>query len=105
MSSSHSPAGTCARITMAASSYWPLWQLTISRMRIFYREPAAVFWVYGFPLMMAMSLGIAFRDNLREEIRVDLVAEGSGERGQKSEVGGQSAGMASLQNIEQRLAA
>jgi hypothetical protein len=71
---------------MASHDYWPLWQLTISRMRIFYREPAAVFWVYGFPLMMAMSLGIAFRDNPREEIRVDLVVEGSGERDQRSDV-------------------
>jgi ABC-type multidrug transport system permease subunit len=58
---------------MAASSYWPLWQLTISRMRVFYREPAAVFWVYGFPLVMALSLGTAFRENPKEEIRVDLV--------------------------------
>src|SRR4051812_8408014 len=73
MSSSRSPAGTCARTTMAASSYWPLWQLTISRMRIFYREPAAVFWVYGFPLVMALSLGTAFRENPTEHIRVDVV--------------------------------
>jgi ABC-type multidrug transport system permease subunit len=58
---------------MAASSYWPLWQLTISRMRVFYREPAAVFWVYGFPLVMALSLGTAFRENPKEDIRVDLV--------------------------------
>ena len=28
----------------------------------FYREPAAVFWVYGFPLLIAVALGIAFRD-------------------------------------------
>jgi len=70
---------------MAASRYWPLWELTVSRMRIFYREPAAVFWVYGFPLVMALSLGTAFRENPKEDIRVDLV-EGS-ER--KSEIGGQ----------------
>jgi ABC-2 type transport system permease protein len=60
---------------MAASSYWPLWQLTISRMRVFYREPAAVFWVYGFPLVMALSLGTAFRENPKEQIRVDIVEE------------------------------
>lgn len=58
---------------MAASRYWPLWELTISRMRIFYREPAAVFWVYGFPLVMALSLGTAFRENPKEQINVDLV--------------------------------
>ena len=63
---------------MTSRNYWPLWQLTISRMRVFYREPAAVFWVYGFPLVMAMALGIAFRDNRQEIITVDVVAEGSG---------------------------
>jgi ABC-2 type transport system permease protein len=57
-------------------SYWPIWQLTVSRMRIFYREPAAVFWVYGFPLVMAMSLGMAFRDKPEESIRVDVVEAG-----------------------------
>jgi ABC-2 type transport system permease protein len=62
---------------MAASKYWPLWELTISRMRIFYREPAAVFWVYGFPLVMALSLGTAFRENPQEQIAVDVVGGGS----------------------------
>jgi ABC-type multidrug transport system permease subunit len=42
-------------------------------MRVFYREPAAVFWVYGFPLVMAMSLGTAFRDNPKEKIAVDVI--------------------------------
>lgn len=64
---------------MAASRYWPLWELTISRMRIFYREPAAVFWVYGFPLVMALSLGTAFRENPKESIAVDVV-EGEGQK-------------------------
>src|SRR5262245_51387024 len=53
--------------------YWPIWELTLSRMRVFYREPAAVFWVYGFPLVMAMSLGTAFRENPKEQISVDVV--------------------------------
>jgi ABC-type multidrug transport system permease subunit len=50
-------------------------------MRVFYREPAAVFWVYGFPLVMAMSLGTAFRDNPKEKIAVDVIeAEVEGRR-------------------------
>lgn len=60
---------------MASPSHSPLWQLTITRLRIFYREPAAVFWVYGFPLIMALALGVAFRDDPQEKIAVDLVAE------------------------------
>lgn len=39
-----------------------LWQLTLARFREFYREPAALFWVYGFPLILAFALGLAFRE-------------------------------------------
>jgi ABC-type multidrug transport system permease subunit len=58
---------------MGGSSYWPIWQITVSRVKEFLRAPAAIFWVYGFPILMMLSLGTAFRDNPREEIRVDLV--------------------------------
>lgn len=58
---------------MAAPNYWPIWQLTLSRLKEFLRRPEAIFWVYGFPLLMIMSLGIAFRDNPTEQIAVDLV--------------------------------
>jgi len=51
----------------------PLWQLVISRVRLFLREPAALFWVYGFPILMMAALGTAFRDNPQETITVDLV--------------------------------
>jgi len=59
---------------MARNSNWPIWQITISRVKEFLRAPAAIFWVYGFPILMMLSLGTAFRDNPREEIRIDLVA-------------------------------
>lgn len=55
-----------------------LLQITASRIREFYREPAAIFWVYGFPLIMALSLGIAFRQRPTEQpIAVDLVGSGA----------------------------
>ena len=38
----------------------PLSQLFLARLREFYREPVALFWVYGFPLILAIGLGIAF---------------------------------------------
>ena len=38
----------------------PFSQLFISRLREFYREPEAIFWVYGFPILLAVGLGIAF---------------------------------------------
>ena len=56
----------------------PLFQLTLARFREFYREPAAVFWVYGFPLLLAVALGVAFRDRPIEKITVDVVADGTG---------------------------
>ena len=43
----------------------------------FYREPEAVFWVYGFPLLMVVALGIAFRNQPERPIVVDVV-DGAG---------------------------
>ena len=39
----------------------PLAQLTAARVREFLREPEAVFWVFVFPILLAVALGIAFR--------------------------------------------
>jgi ABC-2 type transport system permease protein len=44
----------------------------LARVREFLREPEAVFWTYGFPLMLAIGLGIAFRDRPVEIVRVDV---------------------------------
>ena len=55
-----------------------LLQITASRIREFYREPAAIFWVYGFPLIMAAALGTAFRQRPTEQpIAVDLIGSGA----------------------------
>jgi ABC-type multidrug transport system permease subunit len=47
-------------------------QLTLARLREFFREPEAVFWVYGFPILMAVLLGIAFREQPVDRIVVDV---------------------------------
>lgn len=52
----------------------PLVQLVLARMREFYREPEAVFWVYGFPILMVAALGIAFRNKPMEQFKIDIVA-------------------------------
>jgi ABC transporter DrrB family efflux protein len=52
--------------------YSPLWELIISRVRAFHREPEALFWVYGFPLIMTTVLGLAFQSRPIEKIRVDV---------------------------------
>jgi ABC-2 type transport system permease protein len=57
--------------------YSPIWQLVVSRLREFLREPEAVFWVYGFPIVMVVALGIAFRNQPVDAIAVDLVDNGA----------------------------
>ena len=47
-------------------------QLILSRVREFYREPEAVFWVYGFPLILAIGLGIAFSGGKPEPPKIDI---------------------------------
>jgi ABC-type multidrug transport system permease subunit len=51
----------------------PLWQLVLMRWRIFAREPAAIFWTYCFPLLLALALGIAFRNRPPEPVEVAVV--------------------------------
>ncbi len=55
----------------------PLWQLTLARFREFYREPAALFWVYGFPLILAFALGLAFRERPVPPAAVDVQTDPS----------------------------
>ncbi|VTR97450.1 ABC transporter permease [Tuwongella immobilis] len=57
----------------ASPRQWPLLQLVLARLREFFREPAAVFWVYGFPLLLAVLLSLAFRNRADESITVDLI--------------------------------
>jgi ABC-2 type transport system permease protein len=52
----------------------PLWQLTLMRWRIFVREPAALFWTYGFPVVLALALGTAFRNRPPEPVVVAVEA-------------------------------
>jgi ABC-type multidrug transport system permease subunit len=52
----------------------PLWQLALVRWRMFVREPSALFWTYGFPLLLALALGTAFRNRPPEPIEVAISA-------------------------------
>ena len=39
-----------------------------------YREPEVIFWVFIFPILLALGLGIAFRNKPADVSRVALVA-------------------------------
>jgi len=49
-----------------------MFQLALARMREFYREPEAVFWVFGFPIVLAFALGLAFRNTGPGELQVGV---------------------------------
>jgi len=49
-----------------------IFQLTLARLREFIREPETVFWVFGFPILMTIFLGIAFRAKPADHIVVDV---------------------------------
>jgi ABC-type multidrug transport system permease subunit len=55
------------------SRSYPLAELYLTRLREFYRQPARIFWVYGFPTVLAICLGYAFRSRPPESVQVDLV--------------------------------
>jgi len=52
----------------------PLYQLALTRMREFYREPEAVFWVFGFPIVLAFALGLAFRNTGPGKLQIGVAA-------------------------------
>ena len=47
-----------------------LFQLTSMRLRLFLREPEAVFWTFIFPILLAVGLGIAFRNRPADVLQV-----------------------------------
>lgn len=59
----------------AERSYHPLVELTRVRILEFIREPEAVFWVFIFPVLLALALGIAFRSNPLTSIPVAVIAD------------------------------
>ena len=52
-----------------------LLRLILSQFKIFFREPGIVFWSFGFPLLMAWILGIAFANKGRAVHIVAVVDE------------------------------
>jgi ABC-2 type transport system permease protein len=47
-----------------------LYQLTVVRFRLFWREPEAIFWMFVFPILLAVCLGIAFRNRPADVLQV-----------------------------------
>jgi ABC-type multidrug transport system permease subunit len=52
----------------------PLAQLVAARFREYMREPEALFWSFGFPILLAVGLGIAFRSKPPDVVHVAVVS-------------------------------
>jgi len=50
----------------------PLRELVLTRIRAFLREPEALFWTFVFPILMAVGLGVAFREKAPEPAAVGV---------------------------------
>jgi ABC-2 type transport system permease protein len=47
-------------------------QLALARFRLFYREPGSMFWTFGFPIVLSIVLGMAFRNRDPEPVVVAI---------------------------------
>lgn len=54
-----------------------LWELITVRFKEFLREPEALFWSFGFPILLAIGLGIAFRSKPPDVVHVAVVNTGA----------------------------
>jgi len=52
----------------------PLWALSGARIKQFLREPGALFWTFGFPLLITVALGTAFRNQGPAKSQIAVVA-------------------------------
>jgi ABC-type multidrug transport system permease subunit len=57
-----------------------LWALSAVRLKLFFREPGSMFWTFGFPLLVTVALGVAFRNQGQAKSPVAVVAGAGAER-------------------------
>jgi len=52
-----------------------LYQLTSTRLKLTLREPEAIFWIFVFPILLAVGLGIAFRNRPADVLPVGATTQ------------------------------
>jgi ABC-2 type transport system permease protein len=69
---------TPTRLPVPRNGRWSAFtHLVMVRMKELKREPEVVFWVFGFPLLLALGLGIAFR-NKPADLTFVAIVQGNG---------------------------
>jgi len=81
--------------------YSSLYQLTMTRLKLTLREPEAIFWIFVFPILLAVGLGIAFRNRPADVLPVgattaQLTQALAAEKGLKATEMNESAGTRAL---------
>src|SRR5579864_749325 len=78
MSIAYKTPATPTRLPARRNGRWSAFtHLVIVRMKELKREPEVVFWVFGFPLLLALGLGIAFR-NKPADVTSIVIVQGPG---------------------------
>ena len=67
-------------LTTTAARSHPVVQLTLMRLRELRREPGTLFWVFGFPILISIALGLAFRNTGPEPVSVGVLPGVRGRR-------------------------
>ena len=63
------------------NSHWAgYWHLLGARLKELRREPEVIFWIFAFPILLALGLGIAFRNKPADVSRVAVVSGDNAER-------------------------
>jgi ABC-2 type transport system permease protein len=68
------PARSSASMPLRNGRWAGYTHLLMARMREMLREPEVMFWVFGFPLLLALGLGIAFRNKPADITSIAIVA-------------------------------
>jgi ABC-2 type transport system permease protein len=69
------PTPALAKPAIVTNGRWAgYWCLLGVRLKELWREPEVIFWVFGFPLLLALGLGIAFRDKPANTTAIAVVA-------------------------------
>lgn len=58
----------------------PLVELTVARLKESIREPEMIFWVFVFPILLAVALGIAFRERPTDKVFIAIEESASSEQ-------------------------
>lgn len=70
-------SGKAASGQAASGGLGPLFHLTRARLLEIVREPGILFWVFGFPVLMAVVLGLAFRTDAPKVVPIGVEGVGA----------------------------